>query len=261
MKTSFLVLDHNHSEESYSLLRSLHDNVKIDKEIIFFSNGGRQDYVADYYSNGLIDTLILNKQNTGCGFGTTDLVKFSRSKYAFYIQSDQWLSQKITNIELDEWVKLFYYQPELLAIGLAGDQCQGKYSERAQIFNTELYNRIPNKPNGGPGPFHHLEWNEGYIQQWTSRWGLTHQIWPKKYFEDVGCWAKRENPDGSIFVHRSDTKQLWIIKKPTQKYVYPKFTNEEWEKALAGKWENGTIPQNEKEHSFMYWKVENPKFP
>ena len=39
------------------------------------------------------------------------------------------------------------------------------------------------------------------------------------------------------------------------KYVYPKFTDEEWEEVLSTKkWEDGKIPSSEIEHSFTCWK-------
>jgi hypothetical protein len=72
---------------------------------------------------------------------------------------------------------------------------------------------------------------------------------------DAGKWAVRENPDGSRWKHRTDTKELWMISPPSEKYVYPKFTDEEWDQVLTSKeWLDGGIPKEEVESSFLHWR-------
>lgn len=60
---SFLILDFNKENESTQLVESIRKHVKFDKyEVIFLSNGGRQDYAVNLYQEGLIDKLILYKK-------------------------------------------------------------------------------------------------------------------------------------------------------------------------------------------------------
>lgn len=265
-KVSYLVLDFNRQAESHLCLSSLRENTKFECPIIYLSNGGHQDYVWEFYKQGLIDKLILNKENMGLGFGTTDLFKNCNSEWAIYVQNDQFLGREYTEEELNKQIKtiedsLDIYltgdnqKPLITSMSLAGDQCQGKYSERAHLIKTEFYNRIPNKPNGGAGPYHHIEWNEGYIQKHYEQNNLQHFIWPDVLFGDNGCWSMRTNPDGSIWRHRTDTKQAYLVQGPVkEKYVYPKFTDNEWADVLATqKWPDGQIPENEKKDSFKVW--------
>lgn len=266
-KISYLVLDYMRPVESELCLRSLRENTKFDCPIIYLSNGGRQDYVFKFYEEGLIDKLILNKENEGLGYGTTDLFKICKSKYAIYVQNDQYLGREYTEEELDKQIETLIDSkmhmikrrledlPNICSISLAGDQCQGKYSERAHIIETHFYNSIKTKPNGGAGPYHHVEWNEGFIQKFYEEKHLTHYIWPDILFGDNGAWAYRKNPDGSEWRHRTDHKTLWLIKGPVkEKYVYPKFNDEEWADVLATQtWEDGKIPEQEKKDSFKVW--------
>ncbi len=99
-KVSILVLDFMRPVESELCLQSLKQNLKFKAPIIYLSNGGDQDYVWDFYKNGLIDKLILNKENTGLGFGTTDLFKICDTEYAIYVQCDQFLGREYTEEEL-----------------------------------------------------------------------------------------------------------------------------------------------------------------
>lgn len=259
---SFLVLDYNRPGETYQCLKSIRQNAKFDNQIIYLSNGGNQDYVFDFYRQGLMDKVILNKENSGLGFGTTDLFRMCNTDYAIYFQNDQWLAREFTQQELDEMLKIIdriypdHTQRKVKSIGLAGDPCQGQYSERAHLIRTAFYNNIPDMPNGGAGPYHHIEWNEGYIQKWYKHHGLLHYIWPKPLVGDNGCFALRENPDGSKWRHRTDTKELWLLGGPVkEKYIYPNFTQEEWDEVLkAQAWPNGRIPLKEQAHSFRFWQ-------
>lgn len=254
-KVSYLVLDFNRPVESSLCLKSIKEYTKFPYELIYLSNGGNQDYVWDFYRSGLIDKVVFNKENSGLGFGTTDLFKLCKTEWALYVQNDQFLGRDYTEEELDQQIaKLEEKDSGVASIALAGDPCKGEYSERAHLINVDFYNSIPNKPNGGAGPYHHIEWNEGYIQNYYKENDLVHHIWPNLLFGDNGAWSHRVNPDGSMWCHRTDLKKLWMIKPPTEKYVYPKFTDEEWEEVLkTGKWEDGAIPEEEKDQSFEVW--------
>lgn len=254
-KVSYLVLDYNRPVESALCLNSIKENTKFPYELIYLSNGGTQDYVWKFYQDGLIDKVIFNKENSGLGFGTTDLFDACKTKWALYVQNDQFLGREYTEEELDKQIaKIEGSDTTIASIGLAGDPCKGEYSERAHLINTDFYNAIPNKPNGGAGPYHHIEWNEGFMQKYYEFEGYEHYIWPELLFGDNGAWSHRVNPDGSKWVHRTDLKSLYMITPPTEKYIYPKFTDEEWEEVLKTKhWEDGRIPEVEKEHSFKVW--------
>lgn len=253
---SFLVLDYNRPDETAICLQSIRQNTKCAHQIILLSNGGEQSYVHSLYQTGWIDRLVLNKKNSGLGFGTTDLFKVCDTKYAIYFQNDQWLGREINAIRVSAWTHLIEYpESKVRSIGLAGDQCQGQYSERAHFIDVDFYNSIPNKPNGGAGPYHHIEWNEGYIQRYYRENGFVHHVLTEPLVGDNGCYALRENPDGSRWKHRTDTKQLWMLRAPKEKFIYPYFTDEEWAQVLSTqKWEDGKIPTNEVKSSFTFWK-------
>ena len=73
MIIDFLILDYNRPVESLLCLKSIKRHAKFDHNIVYLSNGGEQEYVYDYYKQGLIDKLILRKYNSGCGLGTREL--------------------------------------------------------------------------------------------------------------------------------------------------------------------------------------------
>ena len=72
-------------------------------------------------------------------------------------------------------------------------------------------------------------------------------------FQDNGRRAIRENPDGSIWEHHPDDKGLTLVRGPVkERYVYPKFTDEEWQGVLETQtWIAGQIPSNELADSFI----------
>lgn len=255
-KISYLVLDYMRPKESQLCLSSLKENTKFECPIIYLSNGGQQDYVWDFYKQGVIDQLILNKENSGLGFGTTDLFNICKSEYAIYVQNDQFLGREYTEEELDKQIQLIKTGISTVSISLAGDQCQGKFSERAFLINTQGYNSIPNKPNGGAGPYHHIEWNEGFIQKYYQANYLQHYIWPEPLFGNNGAYAFRQNPDGSMWRHRTDLKTLELVSGPVKEaYIYPKFTDDEWKEVLATQaWPKDQIPEQEKKDSFRVWR-------
>ena len=69
------ILDFNRPKESEILLMTLKQNAQFEHNIVYISNGGEQDYVKKFYDDGLINTLILNKKNLGCGIGTRHVLE------------------------------------------------------------------------------------------------------------------------------------------------------------------------------------------
>ena len=92
-RLQFLITDYNRSVESERLLLSLKENLKIDHDsywITYLSNGGNQSYVQQFYEQGLIDQLVIRKNNLGGSWAMRDLVYLCQSEYAFLIQNDQY---------------------------------------------------------------------------------------------------------------------------------------------------------------------------
>jgi hypothetical protein len=248
-KTSILVLDHQRPEESRRCLESLKKHAKFDNRVTFMSNGGDSSYAFEFFKEGLVDRLISERENLGCGFGTMELFNGARSKHAFYVQSDQFLQGDIFSSDVDKFVEILGTSEKVKHIDLAGNQGNGIFSERALFINVEFYNSIQ-KDGGGPGPFSHLKWTEESCQDFYKAHGFKF-LSTNTLFANNGKISVRENPDGSKWRHRTDTKELWMLSPPTKKYGYPKFSNEEWEKVLEEKiWPDGQIPENEKPHSF-----------
>lgn len=262
----YLILDYEREEEARLLLESIEKYSKFDYTVTFLSNGGDQTYAKKLKEEGLIDKLILNQVNTGSGGGTVQLFAQCETKYAFYIQVDHILAAELNREHINAFIDLVENQGYCY-VDLAGDQCHGVYSERAQFINTEFYNSIP-KSVGGAGPWHEMPWTEEYVQNYIKDNNLKyksvyfegdsrHQLGEKTklpVFLNNGKWSYRSNLDGSLWKHKTDTGELWMIKKPTQKFVYPNFTDEEWESAFRGDWPDGKIPEKNEPHSFVHWK-------
>ena len=75
MISSILILDYNQKEESKRLFREYKNECSFKTKSLFLANGNSEDYAYEYYKDGLIDVLISNKENNGCGFGTMQLLK------------------------------------------------------------------------------------------------------------------------------------------------------------------------------------------
>ena len=62
MKHSILILDHNQFQEAKILLESIEQCARFDKKIYYLANGNTEDYAHEFYRQGLIDVLIVNKK-------------------------------------------------------------------------------------------------------------------------------------------------------------------------------------------------------
>ena len=89
-------------------------------------------------------------------------------------------------------------------------------------------------PAGGAGPFSHQMWREEAIQKYYKEQGYVHFTRLLPIVKDRGVWTRRTQPDGSLVRMRTDTKQVWWDTAPTQSYVFPDMTPEEWATAIAG---------------------------
>jgi len=251
-RVSFLVLDYEKPEESRKCLQSIKTNAKFPHYTIFLSNGTKNyEYCFDFYREGLIDKLILRKDNTGCGNGTVELSESCETEYFIYVQNDQFLIQEINEF----YIKVILDKMELEGfnyIDLSGAQAgYGNFTERAGIFKTEFYKKIPKGEKnkyGGPGPFNNVRYVESYVQQFFKENKI--KVEHLYVFQDNGKWSIREIGDG-IYKHRCDSKNLFVIKKPSYRTdVYPPLNDKEWDIMLKGEWIDGTIPEEWAPHSF-----------
>jgi hypothetical protein len=253
-KLQFLITDFNRNVESEKLLLSLRDNLQIDRDsywISYLSNGGNQSYVFDFYQSGLIDQLVIRKENLGGSWAMRDLVSLCQSEYAFLLQNDQYLNMPITNNEIGYLIGLL---ENYKCVDLAGGQCGANtYSDRAQFVKTADYLEwIKDAKHYGPGPNQHLgQHNEGVIQDVFSKNSFEVYHFPLVMFANNGKWSIREHPCGGVSMHSTDEKKLYWTKLPLEKNSGFDLTDEEWAKSIKGEWVNGTIPENWKKDSFV----------
>ncbi len=246
---SVLVLDYKKPEETRACLESIREHVKVPHKVIYLDNGGANDYAWMYYAEDrLCDVLISKREGRGGGYGQTDLFRFCDTKYALFVQNDQLLMRDIDD-QTFSWLKTLINNGAH-CIDLNGDQSRkGIWTDRAHMVETVFFNLLGPFPNGGPGN-DAADWNEAHLQRiFRERdYKIAHVNPP--FFADNGKWSVREAGDG-LYKHRCDTKELWILKRPTQRTeVYPPFNDEEWARVFAGQWVDGDIPATWKSHSF-----------
>lgn len=253
-----LILDYKKPEESRQLLESIKLYCSFDYRVVFYDNGSKQNYSQEFKDQGLIDELIISPENQGLGIGTRDLFAAAKSEYCLYIQNDQFFFTELNHSGLD-WLKNhidFQFDNQTIkSISLAGNICgHGIYSERAHLIKSDFYQKMEKTiplSIGGCGPFHHIVWREEQIQNYYKQNNYFHAISPIQFVMDNGRRAIRSNPDGSEYEHLPDTKELKVIKYPTEKYIYPKWTDQEWEEVLKTRyWPDWKIPENEIKDSF-----------
>ena len=248
-EVSYLVLDYNRPKETRQLLESIKAFALHPHKTILLVNGGAQDEHYQLYNEGLVDELILTKQNFGGGVGTVDLFKFCRTPFAFYVQSDQILAQPITQENIDQWI--FELDTEYSCIDLAGSQCGKSYSERAQFINVQKYLSFAPFELGGPGWIGPEKWTEEHVQEKFVSGGL--KIKHEHFFLDNGKISVRTVAGNGVFWHECDTKKLKVITAPqnNQKDFYYRLTDQEWDDIFEGRWPTeGKIPEFWREHSF-----------
>jgi hypothetical protein len=264
-QASFLVLDYQREASAQLCLESIRRHVKFPTKVIYCHNG-MMDYPMRFLRDGLIDELIMPRENGGLGLGTRSLFAACFSPLAIYWQGDQIMGRDFEQTELDALQKsleVFIGGGQalegVLSISLAGAVCgENVYSERAHIIHTEDYRGMEHLlplSHGGAGPYHDVEWREGQIQRYYKERYLAHYTGWRPFAIDNGRDAIRQNPDGSRWMHYPDTKQLWLLEGPVkERFVYPKFNDAEWDYVLREQtWPGGRIPENEVAHSFRVW--------
>ncbi len=260
---SFLVLDYNRPAESAHCLRSIKQMVTFDNyEVVYFSNGGDQDYVYKFYKEGLIDRCILNTTNEGTGFGTMKLMQSCCTDYFMSIQCDNFISRELDQEELDRWIEKLEGPGNINCIDLA-HVGPHTFSERCYVMKTDFYNSNPYNIGGGPGPYSKIKWTERSTQDWLGcdAEGQSDQIisWAhpttgKPLIGNLGKYTITSCKHGGEYKFRNDTQQLWVLKPPTEKSFFGKeVTDEEWDKILNGEWEEGAVPENQRKWISNYF--------
>lgn len=252
-RVGILILDYAKPKETEVCLRSVKKHCKFNSHVILYSNGGEQDYIKEFYDEGLIDQLVLSKKNVGCGAATIELFQLCPTPYAIYLQNDQYFCNDLTQKELNLLISYINQNYTVKSISLAGLPCGPDiYSERAHLISVDFYNNIVGKTVGGPGPLNDIKYSEESIQDYYKVNNYVHKaITP--IVADNGVFSIRELA-GGVLKWRTDTKQLWVIDKPQGKIEHLKLTDEEWSQIFNGTWENGSIPNSWLNDSFKCWE-------
>ncbi len=212
-KVSFLVLDFNKPDETHLCLSSIRSKAKIENyEIVLLSNGGKQDYVLEFYKSNLIDRLVLSKKNHGCGAGTNALFNLCDTEYCFYVQNDQYLTRDLSEKELDALIHQIETKGYQSVDVSGGAGHVGKYSERAHFIKAKTINDNPRKGFGGPGPFEkNMFWSEEAAQIYFKENDFKiFNGWPL-LFANNGKFTVRETEDGEVFRQNLSTGEKEII--------------------------------------------------
>ena len=250
---SVLVLDFNKEFETRLCLNSIKKYLKVPHKVILLDNGAAEDYCWQIYKEDLCDVLISKKRGGGGGYGQTDLIRFCDTIFFLFVQNDQYLQYPIDENTFDQFKNLL--DNGYSCVDLNGDQSgRGAWTDRAHLMKTEVFNSLGPFPNGGPGEFHGQRWNENYLQEVFETRGLKIAHINPKFFQDFGIYSLRDMGEGGVFLHRTDTKQCFVIVPPkVRNFCYPNVTNEEFNIMRDGLWEDGRIPKKEKIHSFNCW--------
>jgi hypothetical protein len=256
------VLDFCKPHESRLCLESVKRHLKVGHKIIFCDNGSGEDYPLQFVREGLVDQLIVNRESMGLGLGTRDLFAAAFGPVTLYLQNDQIFVRDFQEMEFVGLVNQFGAGDGTRKIGsisLAGQPCGPNiYSERAHLISTKFYKDM--ERNGllgyhGAGKYHDGVWRERQIQDLYTKEGLVHWMPPiLPWVSDNGVYALRDMSEGGVWLHRTDTKALWVVIPPqTKNPAYPKLTDEEFETAKRGEWVDATIPSQEVKDSFHCW--------
>ncbi len=265
---SILVLDFAKPKETRLCLESIKRHVKFPVKVIYLHNG-LADYPYEFYQVGLVDQFIQTQYNEGLGVGTRDLVGNCFSKYFMMLQNDQIIARDFEQREFDMICESFGEISSMngfrttKSIGLAGHVAgQHIYSERCHIMETEFYKQMEREiplSLGGAGPYHHQIWREEQIQNHYKDNRYMHFVSPYPLVQDNGVWTIRDVGGGRVKM-RTDTKAVWWLGLPTEPYIFPEMTEQEWQDSIMGNWKNGTIPQAylDKKQSFNCWGEQEP---
>lgn len=255
------LITYNRPVESEVCLRSVHQHILAPHQTLFLSNGGDHTKPRQWYDEGLIDTLVLNRRNWGGGIALKQAAQAALTEWVMLVQTDQIAVRPFGDAELAQYQHYLTETPRTLYIDLAGNQGHWRASERALLINRRRYLDLPgfDEVIGGPGPYAQFKWTEQHLQEHCPGFASTQLL-----FADNGAWSEREYPVeygvGSIpprTKHRTDTKRLFILSpfgRRADGFPNLKLTDEEWRQVLAGEWPaEGKVPEQDRPHSFVAW--------
>jgi len=259
------VLDFAKPIESRLCLESIKRHVQVPHKVVFCDNGSGEDYPISFVREGLVDQLIVNRESTGLGLGTRDIMNASYSPYTIMMQNDQLFSRDLTQADFDALTSQLgkdTAEGKIASINLAGRVAPlNTYTERAHLLFTTFYKQM--ERNGelgyhGAGKYHNGPWRESQIQAIYAAQGLIHWTPPTiPWVSDNGVFAVRDMGDGGVFCHRTDNKAMWVIAKPKDIHSfnpsYPKLMDEERAFLMVQGWPDGQVPLLEQGSSFDCW--------
>jgi hypothetical protein len=261
---SCVILDFYREKESRVLLESLSRNLKFKCDIIFYDNGTPDNYSEKFLKEGLITKLIKQEKNRGCGPATAHMYELCETPFLLYLQCDHELVEPLHGEQVMnaiQWLKDGIFH----CIDLAGNQGQGRFSERANIMGVDFYNNIPKGSLGGPG----ITNDEKYVEQWVQEYFAENDckiahIQPT-FFADRGYYSVRQLADDDLCtIHSCYSKEIWRMtnETPKRRYdIFPPLNDNEWHRfdELIPVWKTGKrgyIPESQVPHSFTNPQIE-----
>lgn len=249
------ILDHHRPNEARKLFESLDNHLKVSADVLYCHDGQPSlPYSLDYLGMGKSHALIITNKPKGCGIQTRQLFQAAMTPYVMYVQVDQYLVRDFTEEHFAKCMEILE-EPHVFYVDLAGNQGQGRPSERALLMKRQKYLDIPgiNDVIGGPGPYADHRWTEKHLQDHMTTESLLFATLNPFFFADNGKWSRRSYPCGGITIHSTDEKVLRILKPLKERYDFPNLnlSDAEWEEVLTGRWPaEGKIPEADKAHSF-----------
>ncbi len=251
---AFLVLDFNRPQESRTLLESIKRHVKFPHKVLFYSNGGDQSYISEFYECGLIDILVASRKNEGSSIGTIRLAELCPCKYFINLQCDNYLVRDLDEVEFSQMKKALTNGNGAIDFAFVGKQV---FSERAFMADIEFYLNNEFLTHSGTGPFQNsaLDNSEQAFTKWLKKNNKQIAHWVNRLIADNGKYAVIEVNNG-LMRRRCDTHQVWVIKTPEKSMPLWNLSENDWNKILAGRWENGSIPENSVKDAFFFYSNE-----
>lgn len=257
-KITFLVLDYNRPDNLKSCLSAIRDRCKIKHEIITLINGGQIDYAIELFKEGKTDKLLLSNTNEGSSLGILRLVESCTTDWFIFLQSDNIFNLTITEDILSILIKIAS-DYDICGIDFTGLVPRDSlFSERAFLMRKDFYLAHDLNTGYGTGPFYNPAFPNS--EQTTLQWiQLNNKHMAPCYppiVIDSGKYAILELPCGGVLKRRSDTHQVWVLKKPLKKVNCYGLSEEEWDIILKGQWIGGTIPKNCEKSKFFFYSSE-----
>ncbi len=269
---TYLVLDFLREDETHRCLESIKQHTRFPHKVIYLHNGPAE-YPQQFLRDGLVDQFIQTRVNTGLGIGTRDLFAASFSPYSFYLQNDQFLNRDFTYEEfcaLRDLIGKELVSPhdgltwKVASVDLAGGMWGiHNYNERAHLIPTVFYKEMESAGLlgfYGAGPYDDGPWREAQIQAFYKEQRFLHYTYENRFITDFGHRSVRQNPDGSLWEQRPDTKELKLVSGPVAvRASYPKFSEREWVDVIATQsWPEWQVPENQIKDIDSRWEWGKP---